>query len=88
MENLELFRDEEFETDRVANEFDLFEAMDRASQVFEHLERALYNHPGLDEEQAHMADQAFGLLFEIYQRAGAKFFDTQENKDDKDSTQG
>lgn len=82
---MELFRDENYEP-KEPTEFDLFEAMDRTSLIFHHLETALLNHPGLDDNQSMQAQQAFQLLFDIYQQAGKRFFDTQ--KDDKDSTQG
>ncbi|HEY6436659.1 MAG TPA: hypothetical protein VIY47_08715 [Ignavibacteriaceae bacterium] len=76
----ELFRDDEFDFTKDPDEFELFEAMDRTSLVFNHLEAALYNHVGLNASQAQKAQQAFELLFDIYQTAGARFFETQSGK--------
>ena len=82
MDEIELFRGEEFDADKIPDQFDLYEAMDRSSLIMNQLETALYNHPGLDEEQAKMAHDAFQLLFDIYQRAGSRFFDTQEQEEE------
>jgi hypothetical protein len=78
MEDVELFRDDEFDFTKDPSEFDLFEAMDRTSQVFQQLESALHNHVGLNLEQAEKAQQAFQLLWDIYQIAGERFFETQK----------
>jgi hypothetical protein len=87
MEDLELFRDENFDDKHIPTKWDYFEAMDRSSIAFAQLEGLLYNHPGLDKEQSEMAAKAFGLLFEIYQRAGSRFFELTKDEDDKDSSQ-
>ncbi|HEY6437595.1 MAG TPA: hypothetical protein VIY47_13465 [Ignavibacteriaceae bacterium] len=82
-DNLEIFRDEDFDSEKVLTKYDYFEAMDRTYIVFRQLDDLLYNHQGFSVEQARMAQQAFELLFEIYQQAGRKFFDFTEN--DKNS---
>jgi hypothetical protein len=83
----DLLRDEDFE-DRMPTKWDLFEIMDRTSVQMNQLHDSLCNHVGLNEEQARMAQQAFKLLFDIYQIAGTRFFDATEDEDDKNSTQG
>jgi len=88
MEDLNILRDEDFDSTKVPTKWDYFEAMDRTSIVFTQLDSLLHNHPGLDEEQAKMAYQAFKLLFDVYQIAGTKFFEFTKDEDDKDSTQG
>jgi len=79
----DFLRDEEFE-DKIPTKYDLFEAMDRSSCLMRQVEDSLHNHPGLNEDQARKASQAFSLLFDIYQVAGARFFEMTKN--DKDST--
>ena len=80
----ELFRDQDFESDKVPDQFDIFEAMDRASIVLSHLNDALYNHIGLNEEEARLANTAHKALFDLYQSLGNKFFTEQEKHLPKD----
>jgi len=75
----DILRDEDYES-REPTKWDLFEAMDRTSIIMRQLDDALNNHVGFDEDQAKKAYQAFGLLFDIYQTAGAKFFSATENE--------
>lgn len=79
MDEQDILRDEDFEF-REPTKWDLFEAMDRASIIMRQLDDALNNHVGLNEDQARKAYQAFGLLFDIYQTAGARFF--EETRDE------
>jgi len=41
----------------------------------------LCNHRGLNDEQARKASQAFSLLFDIYQTAGARFFEATKDEE-------
>lgn len=87
-DDLEIFRDEDFDSEKVLTKYDYFEAMDRTYVVFKELDDLLYNHQCFSVEQAKMAQQAFSLLFKIYKHAGARFFEFTKDEDDKDSSQG
>lgn len=80
MNELELLRDDNYEN-RPATKWDLFEAMDRVSTQMNQLHDSLCNHQGLNDEQARKASQAFSLLFDIYQTAGARFFEATKDED-------
>ena len=80
MDDLDLFRDEDFVADVVTTKWHLFEAMDRASVQMNQLHDSLFNHSGLNDEQARKASQAFSLLFDIYQTAGARFFEATKDE--------
>jgi hypothetical protein len=79
MDKLDLLRDDEFEN-KPPTKWDLFEAMDRTSSLMSQVENSLHNHSGLNEEQARMAQDAFVLLFDIYQIAGARFFEMTKDE--------
>ena len=81
MDELELLRDDDFDATVVPTKWHLFEAMDRASVQMNQLNDSLCNHPGLNDEQARKASQAFSLLFDIYQIAGQRFFDATEGEE-------
>ena len=69
---MDLLRSEEFDKDVVPDKWFYFEVMDRTHILCNHIEVALGDHPGLDEEHSAMALQASELLAEIYQWAGRK----------------
>jgi len=80
----ELFRDQDFDSTKVPDQFDYFEAMDRTSVLLNHLSDALYNHVGLSEVEAREAQVAHQALFNLYQSLGVKFFAEQEKHLPKD----
>lgn len=69
---MDLLRSEDFDNTVVPDKFLYFEVMDRTHILCNHIEAALGDHPGLDEEHSAMALQASELLAEIYQWAGHK----------------
>jgi hypothetical protein len=71
-EELDLLRSENFDGTIVPDKWYYFEIMDRTHMLCNHIETALGDHPGLDEEHAAMALQASMLIGEIYQWAGRK----------------
>ena len=81
MDELDLLRDENFDATLVPTKWHLFEAMDRTSVQMNQLHDSLCNHPGFNEEQARMASQAFSLLFDLYQSAGARFFEATKDEE-------
>jgi hypothetical protein len=70
----DLFRDDEFDKDKVPDQWHYFEVMDRTHILLAHITEALYNHPGLDEENSAKVSKAADLLSEVYQWAGQKSF--------------
>jgi len=80
MDKLDLLRDDEFKN-KPPTKWDLFEAMDRTSSLMKQVEDSLHNHPGLNEEQARMAQEAFVLLYDMYQIAGVRFFEMTKDED-------
>ena len=68
----DLFRDDNFDTTIIPDKWYYFEVLDRSHILANHLENALFNHPGLDEEYSRKAQQAMSLIREIYQYAGNK----------------
>lgn len=80
MDDLEFLRDDDYQ-DTPPTKWDLFEAMDRASVQMNQLHDSLCNHRGLNDEQARKASQAFSLLFDIYQTAGARFFEATKDEE-------
>jgi len=80
MDELEFLRDDDYQ-DAPPTKWDLFEAMDRASVQMNQLHDSLCNHRGLNDEQARKASQAFSLLFDIYQTAGARFFEATKDEE-------
>jgi hypothetical protein len=81
MDDLDILRDEHFDPTVVPTKWDYFEVMDRTSVLMNQVSETLNNHPGFDEEQAKMAYQAFKILFDLYQTAGAKFFEFTKDEE-------
>jgi hypothetical protein len=69
---MDLLRSDEFDSTIVPDQFMYFEVMDRAHMLCTHIDAALGDHPGLDEEHSAMALKANELIAEIYQWAGRK----------------
>jgi hypothetical protein len=80
MDEQDILRDENYEY-RVPTKWDLFEVMDRSSTIVRQFEDALNNHVGFNDDQARKAYQAFSLLFDIYQSAGARFFEATKDEE-------
>jgi len=81
MDDLDILRTDDFDTNHVPTKWDLFEAMDRTSILMNNLSDALSDLPGLNEEEARKASQAFSLLFDIYQSVGARFFEMTKDEE-------
>jgi len=77
MDDLDILRDENFDSTIVPDKWYYFEVMDRSHMLMSHISEAYCNHPGLDEEHARKAQQALDIIMEIYQYAGR-----QVHKDD------
>lgn len=68
----DLYRDEDFDSLRNPTEWDYFEAMDRTSVIMTMFEHSIYNHVGLDTNEAELAREISDKLFQLYQSLGAK----------------
>ena len=76
---MDLLRSENFDKDVVPDKWLYFEIMDRTHILCNHIEVALGDHPGLDEEHSAMALRASELLAEIYQWAGRKMGEVSDD---------
>ena len=81
MDDLDILRTDDFDAMVVPTKWYMFEVMDRASMLLNHIDDALCNHPGLDEEHARKAQQAMNLIMDIYQYAGVRFFEMTKDEE-------
>jgi len=72
MDNLDILRDENFDSSIVPDKWYYFEAMDRCNIIMSHITEALCNHPALEIDEAKMAQDAINSIMEIYQRMSCK----------------
>ena len=70
----DLFRDSEFDPSIVPDQWYYFEALDRTNMLMTNITSALYNHPGIDEENSAKVQKAMDLLSEVYQSIGQQVF--------------
>lgn len=77
MDDLDILRDENFDSTIVPDKWYYFEIMDRSHMLMNHIYEAYCNHPGLDEEHARKAQQALDIIMEIYQYAGRNTYISQ-----------
>lgn len=76
----DILRDDDFDSNKIPDKWDYFEAMDRCSMIMSHICGALTNHHGLHKDEAEKAQLAVDLIMDIYRACGRNFDFCQENE--------